>query len=317
MVKFDSFFKHKAWFMNKKLSLDMEETLKMVRVRCWNGHLLAIPGPRLYRALSSILLEFDQSINEIDQLLKAAKFKDPNLFRPWDTLMILAGFLKMYHIEPNRHVSEHIGLPYMTEDVQRMRVTSSQYQEMWQQILDTLSGGLVKYSSLVEVLCGGEQTQVCYGCSRKVNVSEVIRTEQLTGTEVVEDEKPFLMFGLVRASFCGKAVCSNRRKEILVTYVKFGMLYARMFCESILYTCGYCAMPGGGGSKGHRCSKCLTKVYCGDECRNKDWGVHKLVCKEGEVKRKRKGGQQERKNDGMDWYVKEMFESMSMSRRKH
>ena len=162
MVKFDSFFKHKAWFMNKTLSLDMEETLKMIRVRCWNGHLLANPGPRLYRALSSILLEFDQSLNEIDQLLKAAKFKDPNQFRPWDTLMILAGFLKMYHIEPNRLVSEHIGLPYMTEDVQKMRVTSSQYQEMWQQILDTLSGRLVKYSILVDVLCGGVQTQVCY-----------------------------------------------------------------------------------------------------------------------------------------------------------
>ena len=50
--------------------------------------------------------------------------------------------------------------------------------------------------------------------------------------------------------------------------------------------------------KGHRCSTCLTKLYCGEECRNQDWVVHQLVCREGEVGRKIRGGQQERKQDG-------------------
>ena len=33
-----------------------------------------------------------------------------------------------------------------------------------------------------------------------------------------------------------------------------------------------------------------------------DWGVHKLVCREGEVVRKRKGGKQARKQKGSDHF---------------
>ena len=51
---------------------------------------------------------------------------------------------------------------------------------------------------------------------------------------------------------------------------------------------------------GRRCSRCLTKVYCGEECRDLDWVEHKQVCREGEVQRKRKGGQLDRKMQGRD-----------------
>ena len=45
-------------------------------------------------------------------------------------------------------------------------------------------------------------------------------------------------------------------------------------------------------SKLHRCSKCLTKLYCGKACIDEDWPIHKLVC----VKdlRKRKDGESAR-----------------------
>ena len=29
---------------------------------------------------------------------------------------------------------------------------------------------------------------------------------------------------------------------------------------------------------GHRCSGCHTKVYCDQECRERDWQVHSMVC---------------------------------------
>ena len=49
-------------------------------------------------------------------------------------------------------------------------------------------------------------------------------------------------------------------------------------------------------------SRCLTKVYCGEQCRDLDWGVHKLVCREGEEGRKKKGGKQIRKQKGTEMY---------------
>ena len=50
----------------------------------------------------------------------------------------------------------------------------------------------------------------------------------------------------------------------------------------------------------HRCTKCMTKYYCGVECSDEDWvKVHKMVCKEGQD-RKIKCGKQERKERGIE-----------------
>ena len=60
--------------------------------------------------------------------------------------------------------------------------------------------------------------------------------------------------------------------------------------------CDSCALPDKG--KGHRCSRCLTKKYCGDQCRMEDWEkVHKLVCREGEVARMKKHGRRRKTKD--------------------
>lgn len=56
------------------------------------------------------------------------------------------------------------------------------------------------------------------------------------------------------------------------------------------------------------CSKCLTKLYCGDQCRDEDWEkVHRKVCKKGED-RKVKGGYQERKKKGENTF--DLFEKV-------
>ena len=44
----------------------------------------------------------------------------------------------------------------MPEDLLSIRVTSVQYINLWQKILDTMHGSLVIYKSLVEVICGGQ-----------------------------------------------------------------------------------------------------------------------------------------------------------------
>ena len=77
-------------------------------------------------------------------------------------------------------------------------------------------------------------------------------------------------------------ICNNSRE--IKDFTK-----RKGFFEGAAFLCDYCGLPWTSGNMGRRCSRCLTKVYCGEECRDQDWVVHKLMCREGEVERKRKG----------------------------
>ena len=52
------------------------------------------------------------------------------------------------------------------------------------------------------------------------------------------------------------------------------------------------------GRKGHRCRKCLTKIYCTKECQREDFKVHNMICRVEEVVRKKKGDRREREEVG-------------------
>ena len=46
---------------------------------------------------------------------------------------------------------------------------------------------------------------------------------------------------------------------------------------------------------GHRCSRCLTKYYCGKACLDEDWIIHKEACVK--VERKKIMDKKERLHD--------------------
>merc|ERR1712080_587492 len=50
----------------------------------------------------------------------------------------------------------------------------------------------------------------------------------------------------------------------------------------------------------HRCSKCLSVMYCSTDCRDQDFKIHKKVCKEDTEERKKKIGQSARRKEGRD-----------------
>ena len=76
-------------------------------------------------------------------------------------------------------------------------------------------------------------------------------------------------------------------------------IYMKISFQASSSKCEFFAMPSQGEM--HRCPGCLTKLYCGDKCKEEDWEkVHKLVCREsGKESRKRKGGFQAKKEVGM------------------
>lgn len=92
---------------------------------------------------------------------------------------------------------------------------------------------------------------------------------------VVDTASPGLSLAEMTGKFHTKEEATLTQMMRLVT--KMSLLEHEKEC------CDYCGQAYR-GRVGHRCSRCLTKLYCGEECRDQDqdWGVHKLSCKEGE-----------------------------------
>ena len=53
-----------------------------------------------------------------------------------------------------------------------IRITSAQFNELWQNVLTELLKGQVPFLTIVKILSGKDPMQVCYGCSQEV-VEEV------------------------------------------------------------------------------------------------------------------------------------------------
>jgi len=289
--------RHKAWVIDPKSQREMFNIICETRKRCWMlGKIYGNTGPKLNRAVVmnayEAIREFGKVIKNIDIKLVVMNIMEIKEFQPWKTLQLLSTLMLLCADEENRNLAELVGLPNMSTNLLSIRVTSAQFNCSLQQILDALHVGLVPFITLVEVLCGGKLKQACYGCMKEVTVLEAIIPKIL----VTEINYEVLVFGNVRVVLCDGPMCEEIKEDIGVQDSELKKLYIRKGCfEGRAFMCDYCGLPGTSGNMGRRCSRCLTKVYCGEECRDLDWVVHKLVCREGEVERKMKGSQQDRK----------------------
>jgi len=297
---------HTAWSIKEEQAQKLYHALGDARYMCWSGYAIANPGPRLDRvlmdSLGTLTLRISDLINQIDCVLKSGRFEDQDEFRQWDSLLILASFLMLLRTDLNRNTAEHLGLSDMCGNLLEIRVTSSQFNDLLQKILDKMSCRLVPYLTLIEVLCGGKLEQTCFECSEMASVSDVFLVGGGCRRIVEDDKKSVLLLGNITLILCGRCKydCLNC-VELRDTEELFCLEYTRQAFEFGGDCCDYCGLHYK-GSRGHRCSRCLTKLYCGEPCRNQDWGVHKLVCREGEEGRKRKGGKKDRKQKGSDQF---------------
>ena len=117
----------------------------------------------------------------------------------------------------------------------------------------------------------------CSGCLKTVTILDVHLPSQILVSFVpVEAKGPVVRLGNINAIFCYGSRCFQQ----ILKYNDYEFELTKVNCD-------YCGLPGASGIKGHRCSRCLIKVYCGEECKDQDWAVHKLVCREGEEERKK------------------------------
>ena len=147
------------------------------------------------------------------------------------------------------------------------------------------------------MLCDGELQHPCSHCGAPATVSGLF-TSYHSRDAAISRGRAFVTFtptGVTLYS-CGKAPCSG---EVIARMVNTEMVLfntAEMLEEKFgKQRCDSCDLVG---KKGHRCSKCLAKLYCSKACQLEDFKVHRKVCRKEEVERKRKGEKGERKEEG-------------------
>ena len=147
------------------------------------------------------------------------------------------------------------------------------------------------------MLCDGELQHPCSTCGTPATVSDLF-TQNHSRDAAISRGRAFVTFtptGVTLYS-CGKAPCSG---EVMARIINTEMvLYstAEMLEKKFgKQRCDSCDLVG---KKRHRCTKCLTKLYCSKECQLEDFKVHRKVCREEEVERKKKGENGERKEEG-------------------
>ena len=78
----------------------------------------------------SWLIEINEPMIKINMLLESVNFEECTELRPFETLKFLSAFLRCTGLDVNR-TAESAGLPVMSADVVRIRVTSAQFKKVW------------------------------------------------------------------------------------------------------------------------------------------------------------------------------------------
>eukprot|EP00092_Neocalanus_flemingeri_P035530 GFUD01038674.1.p1 GENE.GFUD01038674.1~~GFUD01038674.1.p1 ORF type:complete len:406 (-),score=128.53 GFUD01038674.1:125-1342(-) len=195
--------KHAAWTIKPEASLYIYRMVNALRNNIWVVYISANPGQRLDDLLAANMEQLvDKMIScaeEIDEKLTAVQFLDQSLFRPWDMFKLLLNIAREFRFDVVRKAAESVGL---AEDHQ-MRVTSSQFNSMWQEVLDSMPGHLIPYTDILHILCGGQLTQVCFGCAKEITVSDVLLPTAKQHNPAVS----YHCYGVISASVCGDADC--------------------------------------------------------------------------------------------------------------
>jgi len=300
------------WTVNMSRAEDLYRSLGKVRIQVCMLDMLAKPGSlkdqfdnieEMYGGKVN-LSETLQALEDIDIICSILKVYPRGSFEDmlWSTFEILMCFIWTSRNTIGRCVADKLGVPELSEDMQKARLSHSQLNQMWASVLGVLRDGLVPLTTLHEAILKNLQVQQCYGCKLQVTEIKVVYFGQsIFPFDVLT--VPFLVLGVSGSvySLCGGVKCSaklvqsspNREKRML-------LLYERLRSEYEGELCDYCGLFNQ-EVRGYRCAGCKTKVYCGMECYRKDT-VHHTLCEKGDM-RKRRRGHNIRMEKGRELYV--------------
>jgi len=240
---------------------------------------------------SSLLKELNSLIKSIERKRRNDNLVDSGRLKLWDTFLVLQHFLYSHSL------FDDIDVPNVYSHGVYHEITQDSIFNMWENILQELDSEDWTYSTIMSEMCPDNLVfSLCFSCSQTVDIPRHVKFHQpfVEQMSLIEDyyshfrEEPFMMvcqpFPIV-AFVCASKECST---EFFDVCMSMECLREVKFTEaSSMYRCDYCFKYG---FDLHRCSGCLTKFYCGTECIDKDWKIHKEFCLKNERKTKDNSG---------------------------
>jgi len=207
-------------------------------------------------------------------------------YRLWDTFILIFDYF-LDVLKDNMQNYEDIGRKMKDKEVRslvRQVEPPAKVEEKWELVVEALSKGLTSYNKLLEIVLGGLQHS-CTICEKKIKVESTFG-DHPSGS--VKERRPVaLCQGHVIKYHCGKDSC---RKAVTQKHATENITILLPMMEEIkkhkMNRCDWCKTLK---KEVHRCSRCLTKVYCNKDCLKLDWEkVHHKVCREKPDIRKQK-----------------------------
>ena len=275
------------------------------------------PCPQAAVCMSSLNLcsEIWQGLQRQERLRDDEYALSDDHFRIFDTFGILYNLLEYVSgpVALQRDFKDPVRM--FPEDMQSMltKTQNSTFLATVDRLLDALEHQLIPYPEVVKIICFGEVKKNCSICDRFVTVTEV--TQNKKRLERVACFFNILNMGLVR---CDSPMCDLFQDQhpsrndylkwypiVLMTNTKFG--------ENLCHFCFRLSSH----EVVHRCSSCLTKVYCSKFCQTEDWSlIHSQICKGEGAQRKQKGKAKERKEVG-ETAVQENLDRVEAKQLEH
>jgi len=138
------------------------------------------------------------------------------------------------------------------------------------------------FKNLLKIYCGGNLEQACTFCSRTMKIEAITGEanglcDYNVGLAVVQ---PYFS----PTFSCGDPVCYMMMLDRVNGWNDWVQAAKALWGKWQHGTCDFCFKRA---VKVYRCSRCLTKNWCGKECQLEDWKTsHKEFCREGYEKRK-------------------------------
>lgn len=194
-------------------------------------------------------------------------------------------------------------------------ITNKDYFHKWGEILKLIDSEKWTFGEIINLLVDdqydddGNLLSRCFGCDQMIRDILHFRcfdTSINRTPDVLIEGSVFFMSNVFSMGF---SICKDCiTSQIIVDMLNFDPddIINEMNALTRSYRCDYCFQFK---SSIHRCSRCLTKFYCGKYCQLEDWSIHKRVCVRN--KRKKKDNQKLRKSNirrlTMEFVIEEPF----------
>jgi len=264
-----------------------------------------IGNSKLYRHLLELVYE----------MTKEFSTEEDGPYKLWKTFQILVFFcLHLSHAD--RVLFEELG-KQVNDETLAAALNKNESAEKFNlkrvAVLEGLEKGMMPFTYLLNILCDGNQHKICGTCNSSIFVEDIVFPSFVQRSLQTPSKPSLLCFCGVSTFSCSSISCFETSWENTTSLaMTLQTIYHHFALKSTPNRCDMCFKFS---KKVHRCDRCLTKVYCSEECRDQDWSlVHKDLCKKEQDGRKMKGGSKERKNIGKE-FMKDYIRDLRLNER--